>query len=44
MALYFGYTTSQVDPAVFMRPYSDGIVILHTHVDDCAAASLADAV
>jgi Reverse transcriptase (RNA-dependent DNA polymerase) len=31
-----GYSPSQVDPAVFMRHATDGVVLLHTHVDDCA--------
>jgi hypothetical protein len=31
-----GYKASVVDPAIFVRQCRDGVVILHTHVDDCA--------
>jgi hypothetical protein len=32
-----GYSASNVDPAVFIRHTAAGTVMLHTHVDDCAA-------
>jgi hypothetical protein len=31
-----GYSPSQVDPAIFVRNAVGGVVLLHTHVDDCA--------
>jgi Reverse transcriptase (RNA-dependent DNA polymerase) len=31
------YSPSQVDPAVFVKSTPDGVIMLHTHVDDCAA-------
>lgn len=31
-----GYTPSCVDPAVYVRHAPSGVLILHTHVDDCA--------
>jgi transposase InsO family protein len=39
-----GYSASKVDPAVFLRSASTGTVMLHTHVDDCAATGPTDAV
>ena len=32
-----GYQPSQVDPAVFVRTSTAGSLMMHTHVDDCAA-------
>jgi hypothetical protein len=31
-----GFRPSQVDPATFVRNAGRGVVLLHTHVDDCA--------
>jgi hypothetical protein len=31
------YSPSQIDPAVFVKTTPDGVIMLHTHVDDCAA-------
>jgi hypothetical protein len=39
-----GYSASNVDPAVFVRQTSQGTVMLHTHVDDCAATGPPDSV
>jgi hypothetical protein len=39
-----GYRPSQVDPAVYIRSTPDGVIMLHTHVDDCAATGPSTAV